>query len=247
MLNGLVVVAPAFVAGVMLLQRQAELPPAWLAGAVVVLAFAVALARMFAPAWNASLDASALRRSAVALLAFVIAFAAGFGWAGWRAQQALSDTLDTRWEGRDVTVTGVVASLPQPFERGARFEFDIESASARERITPSEIPSHVSLAWYNGLTPEEFQEIQPLRAGERWRFTVRLRRPHGSVNAHGFDYEAWLLERGIRATGYVRPGGSERIDTMVWRPGYIVERARESLRERFWDALPEARYAGILV
>jgi competence protein ComEC len=45
----------------------------------------------------------------------------------------------------------------------------------------------------------------PVRAGERWRFTVRLKRPHGNLNPHGFDYEAWLFERGIRATGYVRP------------------------------------------
>ena len=246
-MNGLVVVAPACVAGIMLLQRQGELPPAGLAGACVLLACAVAVAWTFMPARDGAFKASAARRVAVALLVFVIAFAAGFGWAAWRAQQALSDALDPRWEGRDVTVTGVVASLPQPFERGARFEFDIESASAREGIAPSQIPSHVSLAWYNGLSPEEFQEIQPVRAGERWRFTVRLRRPHGSVNEHGFDFEAWMLERGIRATGYVRPGGSERIDAMVWRPGYMVERARESLRERFWDALPDARYAGILV
>jgi competence protein ComEC len=34
---------------------------------------------------------------------------------------------------------------------------------------------------------------------------VRLKRPHGNLNPHGFDYEAWLFERGIRATGYVRP------------------------------------------
>jgi competence protein ComEC len=39
--------------------------------------------------------------------------------------------------------------------------------------------------------------------GERWTFTVRLRRPHGNLNPNGFDYEAWLLERGIGATGYV--------------------------------------------
>jgi competence protein ComEC len=30
------------------------------------------------------------------------------------------------------------------------------------------------------------------RAGERWRFVVRLKRPHGNVNPQGFDYEGWL-------------------------------------------------------
>ena len=184
-------------------------------------------------------------------------FAGGFGWAALRGSLALSDALDARWEGRDVVVTGVVASLPQPIDRGARFDFDIESVAPREAADADAVPSRVSLAWYNGLSPEEFQEVQPLRAGERWRFSVRLRRPYGSVNLHGFDFEAWLLERGIRATGYVRParmggggnagGTAERLDALVMRPGYLVERLRERLRERFWDALPEARYAGILV
>ena len=43
-----------------------------------------------------------------------------------------------------------------------------------------------------------------LAPGERWQLTVRLRRPRGSANPYGFDYEAWLLERDIRATGNVR-------------------------------------------
>ena len=31
----------------------------------------------------------------------------------------------------------------------------------------------------------------PLRAGERWQMTVRLKAPHGALNPHGFDYEVW--------------------------------------------------------
>jgi competence protein ComEC len=33
---------------------------------------------------------------------------------------------------------------------------------------------------------------------------VRLQRPHGNADPQGFDYEAWLLGQGVRATGYVR-------------------------------------------
>ena len=36
--------------------------------------------------------------------------------------------------------------------------------------------------------------------------TVRLKAPHGNSNPHGFDYELWLWEQGIQATGYVRAG-----------------------------------------
>jgi competence protein ComEC len=94
----------------------------------------------------------------------------------------------------------------------------------------------------------------PLHAGERWRFTVRLKRPHGNVNPHGFDYEGWLFERGIGATGYVRPHSATRLDTAVWRPAYAVEMLREKIRERFQAVLPDTpdvpeqtNSAGILI
>ncbi|HEY3584002.1 MAG TPA: DNA internalization-related competence protein ComEC/Rec2, partial [Casimicrobiaceae bacterium] len=87
-----------------------------------------------------------------------------------------------------------------------------------------------------------------VHAGERWTLTLRLRRPHGNVNPHGFDLEAWLLERGLRATGYVRESAQNaRITPFVGRPGDHVQRARERIRERVFAALPDAPYAGVLV
>ena len=90
----------------------------------------------------------------------------------------------------------------------------------------------------------QLPEVHP---GERWQFTVRLKRPHGLANPHGFDYEAWLLERGIRATGYVRPkGGHRRLDVRVQSPAYTVERVREQLRNRIQVALGDAPASGVI-
>ena len=67
--------------------------------------------------------------------------------------------------------------------------------------------------------------------------TIRLKRPHGNANPHGFDYEAWLLERGIRATGHVRPQSPpQRIAAFVPEPGYIIEWLRYQVRDRFLGA-----------
>ena len=83
-----------------------------------------------------------------------------------------------------------------------------------------------------------------LRAGQRWQFTARLRPPHGNLNPHGFDIEAWLLERDIRATGYVREQQPALLITaMVWRPGYAVERLRERIRARLSSLLSGKAYA----
>ena len=87
-----------------------------------------------------------------------------------------------------------------------------------------------------------------INAGERWRITARLRRPHGSVNPHGFDFEQWALERNLRATGYVREDGENmRLDEMVDSPAYQVERLRQEIRKRFIQALPDHAYTGVLV
>src|SRR5512140_962431 len=219
-----------FALGVCLLQLQPQLAP---------LVWAWLLLPGLAVCW---LLRAAQQRAAAALLLPATIAAAGFFYAAARAEWRLAEQLPRQWEGVDLTVTGVVASLPQPFAGGVRFDFDAEQvvpAAAR-------LPRRIALAWYNGASREDFQETARIRAGERWRFTVRLRRPHGSVNPHGFDYESWLLQRAIGATGYVRPRGMERLDDLVLRPAYLVEHSREALRARHWDALPGYPYAGVL-
>jgi len=76
---------------------------------------------------------------------------------------------------------------------------------------------------------------------------VRLRRPHGNVNPNGFDYEAWLLERGIGATGYVRQRGTQTLLGFENNVFVGIESAREAIRDRFEKQLGATPAAGILV
>src|SRR6476660_6357226 len=200
----------AFAAGVVLLQMQAALPP--LAWALLLLPLAVIGARY-------------------RFVLPVLTIAAGFFWAAYCAELRMGEWLAPQREGRDVEVVGVVSGLPAQGERGVRFEFELESAARGERV-----PSRVLLWWYRSLQPSSQPEAEPaplagaVHPGERWMFTVRLRRPHGNLNPNGFDYEAWLLERGIGATGYVRQRGEQRLlgrrDSALDR----VEQVREAVR-----------------
>lgn len=218
-----------FACGTWLLQNQAELPD-------MRLAFALALC---APAWwLAQARCRALAWAGIAVL-MGGALAGGFFWAAGMAHLRLADALPHDWEGRDIEVIGVVAGLPQTFERSVRFEFRVEQV-----LTPgARVPGLIVLAWWGrgGALPE-------VHAGERWRHTVRLKRPHGYANPHGYDYEAWLLERGVRATGYVRPGtAAQRLAPLVHRPAYWVEALRERLRVRILEALAGRSHAGVIV
>ncbi len=213
----------AFGAGVLLLQLQPELPaPAWL-WLLPVLAGAATWRRAFAaPA----------------------ALAIGFLWAAGFAHLRLADRLHPELEGMDLDVVGVIASLPAFGERSLRFEFDVESSGHR-------LPGRILLAWYRSLPASGTDALPQLlegsvHPGERWRFTVRLRRPHGQLNPHGFDYEAWLLERGIGATGYVRPRSQPLRLGARNGPFDRIELAREAVRDRFARVLGSTPAAGIL-
>lgn len=182
---------------------------------------------------------------------FCLGLAAGLTWAAARAHWRLADELPAAWEARELRLTGVVAGLPQRFERGERFAFAVESVEPPEAA----VPDRLLLSWYRSWDELEDSEIagesgapRALKPGERWRLTVRLKRPHGNANPGGFDYEAWLFERGFRATGsIVRRAVNERLADFVWRPGFAIERLRHALRERFVAALPQAPGGGVLI
>lgn len=215
----------AFVAGVFMLQQYPWLPPLQWA------------ALLFIPLLVAFIPFKHIRSVALIFLSFGL----GFFWAAMNAQLRLSDALPPAWEGKNVQFIGVVASLPQIGERSDRFEFDVEQILT----AGASIPSHVSLTWYRESAGG--QAHMRFKPGERWRLTARLKRPHGTLNPHGFDFEAWALERNIRATGYIRnEPDNRRLDELVWKPQYIVEALRGTIRTQMSAMLESQRYAGIL-
>jgi competence protein ComEC len=221
----------ALVAGAWLLQQQAVLPDLTGAMALVPLALlSIVLARH---------SGAAIRWLAHAL--GIVAFAAaGFFWAAAVGSWKLADDLPEIWEGRDIEVSGVIAEMVQPNDRGVRFLLDAQQTYTLN----ARIPSRISLMWYgnDGESPPD------LRAGQRWRMAVRLHRPHGNANPDGFDFEAWMLERGVRAVGYVRAQPAPHlIEPFVWRAGYLLERMREAARKHLLEALGDRPYAGVIV
>ncbi len=214
----------AFVLGTMLLQRAAVLPDAAPALAGLAALLAVRLAR-------APLARAGLLLAAGAFL--------GYGYAGWRAGERLAESLPVAWEGRDIAISGVVASLPQPGEKGTRFLFDVERVA-----TPgATVPASIALTAYTEPAARTAPRLVP---GERRSLVVRLKRPRGLANPHGFDFEPWALERDIRATGYVRsrlvPAG-EVIDG--WP--YTLHWWRSQIRDAMQAHLAGARLRGVLV
>ena len=171
---------------------------------------------------------------------------AAFGIAAWRAEARLAERLSPALEGRDLLITGVVDRMPLLASDGYRFVFAAEAAEVDGRAVA--MPPLLALSWSRG--GDEGVLAAPtvdLRAGQRWQFPVRLRRPHAALNPQGFDGELWFFEQGLGATGTVRsavagPQPRQLADTGS-RP---IEHARQTVRDALLLRVGDARVAGVL-
>ena len=221
----------AFCLGVWLLQQQAILPSArwlWL--------LPLLLSALWLPVFSRPVF-EFLRRLAVLSLCVAL----GFAWAAWRADARLAERLPAHWQGVDIELVGVVADLPHANARGERFVFDVEQV-----VTP-DAPAlqRVQLTRYWPRDAVNFETR--MRAGERWQLTVRMKMPYGTSNPHGFDLEAWMLERGINASGYVRETPvPQRLGAQAATPAAWIAATRATVRQRIFTTLGDAPYAGVI-
>lgn len=177
----------------------------------------------------------------------IILFAAGFSWALLRAHWVLDIALPAELEGKDVLATGVISSIPLADNRKQRFEFNIETLTYNNEKIPS--VGKVRLSWYGKRGRKHNNRIK-LRAGQRWQFWLRLKQPHGFMNPGGFDYESWLYQKKIRATGYIRISKknqqfAKKLDDEA--AGYQLVIFRQNLYERLKRLTSKTHYGGILI
>lgn len=176
---------------------------------------------------------------------FLLPFLLGSAWALAWDRHAMDQRLPLALHGTDFEVTLRVTSLPEA--RPASFSYrrpqgaagNLRDISFTAEIETAPVPAlvgqKVRLGWY------ATDDAARLKAGSRWHMAVRLKRPHGSVNPHTFDYEAWLLQQGVYATGYVR-------ETSVVPRLLQAGEGLPAIRERVRDGIrAQALQHGVLV
>ncbi|HUR40233.1 MAG TPA: DNA internalization-related competence protein ComEC/Rec2 [Verrucomicrobiae bacterium] len=142
-----------------------------------------------------------------------------------RAQALLDERWPVERHGQDHVLEGTIASLPE--REGANWRFVFAPADPA-------FPRLIRAGWY--------RTDEPVRAGECWRLTLRLRSPHGSLNPDSFDYEGWLFRQGIGATATVRD--ARRCDDLQ---GGVVLRARQHIVAALRSHLGTHPAAGVTV
>ena len=103
------------------------------------------------------------RRVLIILLALA---ALAFGLTGLRASWFAAQALDPALEGRDVTVTGVVADMPQRSETGLRFRLE-GRIGGRWADRPCGCVPQLYLGWFGGPVPDAAGRMELLRQAPR--------------------------------------------------------------------------------
>ena len=165
---------------------------------------------------------------------YLIAGLIGLGWSNTFADFILDSTPGPDLFGRPIVVSGKVTGLPKQGSAYTRFDFHLEMA---ESEAPVELlNSIIRLRWY-GKRPE-------LIPGQRWRLTVKLKKPRGYRNMGLFDYELHLFRSRIRATGYVL--ANEQASLTAKEAGFSISRVRYSLAQKLKRAIGDQPAGGII-
>lgn len=214
------VCALAFLAGILLVQHAPVLMPLWAACFLVPVVMLVWFRPQYLP---------------LAVLVF------GYFWATWQAGVLLSQSVPSELEGRDVQVAGQILDIPVRIDRTTRFHFSVRDAVWQGQNV--DLPQKVLLRFYHT------RETDSLRfgSGENWKFTVRLKRPHGFQNPGGFDYEATLFRQGVRATGYVRARPLPQRVASEGAAEFNLAGERQWLEDQIRQRIADQSLAGMIV
>ena len=222
--QGMLFYALAFLLGVVSVQQLSSLPP--YSFSILLLAMGLVLlagVRVLPYRYSCYYSQYTL------IICFTILIIIGILYTCYFAGIRLNHRLVEADAGRDMHVSGTVVSIPKRSGYVQRFEFKLDAGllPADTGGTASSKLRKIRLSWYYG---------QRVNAGERWQLTVRLKPPHGFRNPGGFDYEGWLFQQGIDATGYVRKSDFNR--RLKAAPWWSINRWRQYLGEKIAQARP---------
>ncbi|MBK5963198.1 DNA internalization-related competence protein ComEC/Rec2 [Thiocystis minor] len=205
----------AFAAGVAAFHLFPVMPPLWLVGLLTLLLAVLA--------WR------------LVLLRLPFACLLGIFWAQLHACAVLCQPFPDELARAPLLLEGRIASIPVETGYATRFLFQVERTL--QNTNPIPFQGLVRLSWYKGAPA--------LKAGERWRLPVRLKPRHGYANPGGFDFERWLFQQGIKATGHLRH--SEELERLDAGSGpYWLDRWRQGIADHLARVLGDARTLGLV-
>ncbi|ORU90363.1 MAG: MBL fold metallo-hydrolase [Cycloclasticus sp. symbiont of Poecilosclerida sp. M] len=176
------------------------------------------------PSKQALFFISIVALAAVRRLRWLSYLLVGFVWASVCALHVIQLQLPENLEGKEILVQGRVVGLPHFNQRATQFLFEVSHVGLDGELKG--FSGRIKLSWYGPAVD--------IKSAETWQLLVKLKRPHGTSNPHGFDYEKWLFQQKINATGYVRKSQNNKLlqRAEFWRLGALRQMLGRYLDEK---------------
>lgn len=155
----------------------------------------------------------------------LIALTAGLLWCTWSLMYVNAWVLPLEIEGKPVNIVGRVASIPIFKQQALTFQLQLDEIKQANNITrPHQL---ILISWRYDKTTLNL--VHSIRVGHQLNLLVTMKRIHGLRNPGGFDYEAWALMHGLRASARVLPSQNNKIVShdLLFKP-------LEQLRDKFY-------------
>lgn len=188
-------------------------------------------------AWLLGLSALAFALRARQQGIFALLFVAGFCWGSIYGSGVSTSILPAEFESKALFVEGVVVGLPRvKLSRGKpamQFELAVKKPICHGELCVSGV-RRLKLTAYS---------TTKMLPGQTWQLLVKLKRPHGMANPGGFDYQTWLIQRGIGGVGYVR---SHPNNQLLFDNPSNLHRLRWNISETMDSSIGHLRFSGLL-
>lgn len=168
-----------------------------------------------------------LKMSFAALIDAIVAFIIAAVYAQTIAQTQLDSRLPHQFDGVDVRITGTVLGLveqrkldnnyrKQNFYQRFLFKVDDFDNIDEARHNNKDKKALKDLNTNNSQYQPRIIQINnydylPIKSGQQWQLTLRLKKPRSNSNPGSFDYLRYLLSQRIDATAYIRPNTDSQL------------------------------------
>ena len=164
-------------------------------------------------------------------LRLLLIFCTMFFWASLQIHLQLEQRLVENFDGQIVELSGRIADITEQRKHSIRFLVVPDNIKGYSQA----LPDKIRLSWYRAK--------QLPQAGERWHLLVKLRQPGGFQNPGAFDYERWLLVKGIGASGYVKKSvGNQKLESAPW---WHINRYRVMVAKAIQRDCPRCQHGGL--
>lgn len=180
-----------------------------------------------------------LKKTLKNILTYSFVFIVGFFWVTLHAKIQLDKNLPNTLQGKVLTITGTVASIPLNKPEGQRFEFDVDKLvfpSSNEWRNPGKIQ-----LFYKTENAENIK----IKVGDKWQFQVKLKRPRSYANPGSFDIERHFFLNRLVAKGYVLENSEpELLQSSIF--SYPIDRLRTVIRDKMDELLRDRKLKGLI-